>query len=85
MKNFTLITGACGGLGKSFVKLCLFEKQNLLLTGTSEKKINLLIDELKKDYQEIIKDIEIKTFVLDLSKSEQRENIIEFIKYPKKP
>lgn len=77
MKNFTLITGACGGLGKSFVKLCLNE--NLLLIGTSEKKLRELIDELDSEFVEELKNTEIKTFVCDLASQENRIALITFI------
>lgn len=80
MRNFTLITGACGGLGKSFVKLIIREKENLLLTGTSEKKLKALKQELDTEFENEINEIEIKTFVCDLSIKEHRENLIKFIK-----
>ena len=75
MKKYTLITGACGGLGKSFVKACAKNKENLILTGTSEKKLSKLVEE----FGELFKDIEVKTFVLDLSKSANRKSVIEFV------
>ena len=76
IKNVTLITGACGGLGKSFVKLCAQEKRNLLLTGTSQKKL----DALKEELRDLFANIEVITFVLDLGKLEDRENLVKFIK-----
>lgn len=75
MMNYTLITGACGGLGRSFVKLNALEKRNLLLTGTSEKKLELLV----KDFKEEFKDIQVKTFVCDLGNLENRKALIKFI------
>ena len=42
--NYTLITGACGGLGRAFVKETIKAKENLVLVGTSEKKLKLLIE-----------------------------------------
>ena len=79
MKNYTLITGACGGLGKSFVKLCLKNKENLLITGTSEKKIEILLEELKNEFGDEFKNLDIKSVVCDLSKKANRENLIKFI------
>lgn len=75
-KNFTLITGACGGLGKSFVKLCAQEYSNLLLTGTSQKKLDALVLEFAEEF----KAIEVKTFVCDLGCKENRIGLVDFIK-----
>ncbi len=75
MKKYTLITGACGGLGKSFVKACAKNGENLVLTGTSEAKLKKLVEEFSEEF----KDIEVKTFVLDLAKPDDRENIIKFV------
>ena len=75
MKKYTLITGACGGLGKSFVKLCAKNGENLVLTGTSETKLKNLVD----DFAEEFKEIDVKTAVLDLSKPEDRKNIMKFL------
>ena len=80
MKKYTLITGACGGLGREFVKLCLFNKENLLLSGTSEQKLDLLKKDLSDLFGDFYKDIDIKTFKCDISKKEDRLSLIEFIK-----
>ena len=79
MKNFTLITGACGGLGKSFVKHCLKNKENLLLSGTSENKLSNLLEGLRNDFSEDLSKIEIKTCVCDISSKNSRQNLIDFI------
>lgn len=76
MKKYTLITGACGGLGRSFVKMCAKNKENLILTGTSEKKLEKLVTDFKEEF----KDIDVKTLVLDLGKMEDRKNVISFVK-----
>ena len=68
-EKYTVITGACGGLGQSFVKLLAEAGENLLLTGTSEKKLQ----DLTKKYAEALKNIKIKTFVLNLASAEQRK------------
>ena len=75
MEKFTVITGACGGLGRAFVEILAKNKENLILTGTSEKKLN----ELMKDFKEKFVDIKVQTFVLDLAKKSDRENFIKFI------
>ncbi len=74
-KKYTLITGACGGLGKAFVYECAKNHENLVLTGTSSEKLNVLLNEL----QEKFKDIDIKTFVLKLQNLNDREYLIKFI------
>ncbi len=79
MKNFTLITGACGGLGGAFVRLCLKNKENLLLAGTNETKLESLVLELQNEFQADFAEVEVKTKVLDLSINKSRENLIEFI------
>ena len=76
MKKYTLITGACGGLGRSFVKLCAANKENLVLSGTSEKKLELLL----KDFENEFKDIDVKTIVCDLGKMADRKNMLKFLK-----
>ena len=76
MKKYTLITGACGGLGRSFVKLCAKNKENLILSGTSKKKLEQLVS----DFSEEFKDIDVKTVVMDLGKMEDRKNVISFVK-----
>ena len=76
MKKYTLITGACGGLGKSFVKACAANKENLILTGTSEKKLEKLVSDFENEF----KDIDVKTIVLDLAKMEDRKNVLSFVK-----
>lgn len=74
-KNYTLITGACGGLGKAFVKQCADENNNLILTGTSQKKL----DELVENFKESFKDVEVKTFVLNLGDLKNRETLVEWL------
>ena len=80
MKNFTMITGSCGGLGGAFVELCLKNKENLLLSGTNQARLDKLVEGLKEKYQEELSVIEMKTIVCDISKLEDRENVVEFIK-----
>ena len=74
-KYCTLITGACGGLGRAYVKLLAKNKENLILTGTSEKKLSSLIEEFNSDLEGLF----VKTIVCDLSKKKSRENLIDEI------
>lgn len=76
MMNYTLITGACGGLGRALVDYCANANENLVLVGTSDAKLTKLQEELKQNY----KDIEIKTIVCNLGKLEDRKNVVEFVK-----
>ena len=50
MKNFTLITGATGGLGKAFSVECAKLGYNLFLTDLYEDKLNSLARTLKSTY-----------------------------------
>ena len=74
--NYTLITGATGGLGQAFVFELLKENQKLLLTSTSEEKIKALL-------QNIDNKQDVLTFVCNLSKKEDRKKLIQFIQQKK--
>lgn len=74
-KIYTLITGACGGLGQAFTKECAKNNENLILTGTSEKRLEELKEKILNEY----KNIDIKTFVLNLANKENREGLLKFI------
>lgn len=79
VKNCTLITGACGGLGRAFVKILAEKKENLVLTGTSQEKLDILLKDLKSELDGVF----VKTIVCDLSKMQHRENLIQEIKKSK--
>lgn len=76
MEKCILITGACGGLGKSFVKACAKEKMAMVLTGTSEKKLKALLEELKQE----LEGVKVLTAICNLAKKEDREKLVEFVK-----
>lgn len=76
MEKYTLITGACGGLGKALVAECAKAKENLILSGTSEKKLSALLNDFAKEFE----GIKVKTVVCDLGKQEDRQHLIEQIK-----
>ena len=72
-KYYTLITGACGGLGRAFVSECARGKENLILIGTSEKKLESLMTEFSSKFNGIF----VRTFVCDLSKPDEIKNLAE--------
>ena len=74
--NYTLITGATGGLGQAFVFELLKENQKLLLTSTSEEKIKALLQSINNKEG-------VLTFVCNLSKKEDRKKLIQFIQQKK--
>ena len=71
--NYTLITGATGGLGSAFVFELLKKNENLLLTSTSEEKLKVLLSKIQNKNG-------ILTFVCNLAKKEDRQKLIKFIK-----
>lgn len=73
--KYTLITGACGGLGRAFVELSAKNKENLILIGTSEKKLNALTEEFADKFA----GLEVKTFVCNLGDKKSRENLVDWL------
>lgn len=71
--NYTLITGATGGLGTAFVFELLKQNEKLLLTSTKKEKLDALLNKIENKEN-------ILTFVCNLSKKEDREKLIAFIK-----
>ena len=51
--KFTIITGACGGLGGAFVRLLASRGEPLCLTGRSEERLEELAAKLKAQYPEL--------------------------------
>ncbi|MBR5192457.1 MAG: SDR family NAD(P)-dependent oxidoreductase [Clostridia bacterium] len=73
MKNFTLITGATGGIGKAFTIECAKKGYNLFLTGRSEEKLVALKEEIK-NYG-----VEIQIFACDITNENSRKSMLEYI------
>ena len=71
-----VITGACGGLGKAFVKLCIERNYRLFLVGTENSRLN----ELKK---EIGNQVPSEVYVCDLSELDQCEQLCEVLRHRK--
>lgn len=66
MKRKTaLITGASGGLGLEFAKLCAEKHYDLILVARNEAKLNALQNELEEQYQ-----IEVSVYAADLSRKD---------------
>ena len=54
MAEYTLITGATGGIGEEFCFQCAARGDNLFLTGRSEKKLAALKEKLKEKYPDAV-------------------------------
>ena len=74
-KYCTLITGACGGLGRAYVKLLAKNRENLILVGTSQKKLDNLFEDFKSDFEGLF----VVTIVCDLSNKKSRDNLVNEI------
>lgn len=73
--KWAVITGACGGLGRAFCQLCAEQNYDLILSGTDEKRLILLKQELLGRYS-----ISIQTYVCDLSKLEDTILFCDYLK-----
>jgi len=65
MEKYTLITGACGGLGRAFVKMIASAGENLVLVGTSKSKLDDLIKENKDTSLRECLDADIIDYMID--------------------
>lgn len=74
--NYTLITGSTGGLGTAFVFELLKQNENLILTSTKQEKLDALLKTIPNKNS-------ILTFVCNLSKKQDRQNLLKFIKEKK--
>lgn len=76
MEKFTLITGACGGLGRAFVKELASAGENLVLVGTNKEKLEGLLNDNKEQFEKI----KVITSLCNLADEKSRGKLIEFIK-----
>ena len=79
MKNFSIITGACGFLGSFFAKQLLQSRHNLILIDINSKELDKLRIKLKKKFprSNIIinsSDISNEVKILDLLKNIKKKN-----------
>ncbi len=72
-KTFTLITGASGGLGAEFARLCAADGRNLILVGRRGDKLSTLAAELGTD-------ITIHIIAQDLSEHGAAEKVYKRIR-----
>ena len=71
---YTLLTGACGGLGGAFAQLLAERGQPLFLTGRSEVRLAALAARLKSEYPSA----DILYTACDLADSSQRQALFAF-------
>lgn len=72
-KTFTLITGASGGFGAEFARLCAAEGRNLIVVARSSGKLERLA-------QEIGKDVDVRVIAQDLSEPDAAQKIYQHIR-----
>ena len=72
--GYTVITGACGGLGRAFAELLAERKEKLILTGRSEVRLQELCEDLSSrcGIQPIV-------FAMDLTDLSSRKAFEEFL------
>ncbi len=66
--EYTLVTGACGGLGRAFAEILASRGEPLYLTGRSEERLGALASALRARYPTLC----VRYHPCDLSESEQR-------------
>lgn len=71
--KYTMITGASGGIGKSFAQEFASHGHNLILVARTEIKLRLLKDELEKAYG-----VTIEIYPADLSLEEERQKLFDY-------
>lgn len=72
--NYTIITGACGGLGGAFVRVLAERGEPLLLTGRSEERLKKLSENLKDEFP----DLPVRFRACDLTSQEDRKAFFEY-------
>ena len=71
---YTLLTGACGGLGGAFARLLAQRGEALFLTGRSEERLKALAKQLSEKYPAL----PVLTFACDLADSAQRSALFAY-------
>ncbi|MBQ7453326.1 MAG: SDR family oxidoreductase [Clostridia bacterium] len=75
MKNVTIITGACGGLGKAFCREVARQGDDLIITGTNLERTKANAEELMQEFPEL----NVKFFKLDLSVEQERDDFFKWL------
>ena len=75
MNNVALITGASSGIGKELAKIHASKKGDLILIARREKELELLKNELEKEYK-----IKVVTISKDLSKVGSAQEVYNEVK-----
>lgn len=73
MNGYTMITGACGGLGGAFVRAAVKRGDKLILTGRSEERLSLLKAEIGER-------TEVRIYAADFADEGSRYALMEKIK-----
>lgn len=72
--DYTLVTGACGGLGGAFVNLLAKDGRPLFLTGRSEARLDALARAVREQYPDAV----IETCACDLTDSASRQALFAY-------
>ena len=76
MQDFTLITGATGGLGRAFTYECAKRGDNLFLTGTNVIKLEQIVSDIKKGFP----NLNVMSKTCDLADQNDRKQFMSFLK-----
>lgn len=71
--NYTLITGASGGIGKELAEIAEADEQHLLLVARSAKKLQKVQQELQDKYT-----VDIQIYACDLTQSDAVLDLYHF-------
>ncbi len=72
--TYTLITGACGGLGRAFVRVLAERGENLFLTGRSGERLSALANEISAEFS----GVHIEYYPCDLTEQASREDFFRY-------
>ena len=72
--GYTVVTGACGGLGKACARRLAAQGERLILTGRNMARVQLLCQELSEEYG-----VQPIAFELDLTELSSRNAFADFL------